>query len=336
MVLIPTELDCTTGIMMIMMMVLNTARSIMQSTWNTERLFSNSCNMEPTRISIAGLQSKSNNWRLGIRNIDGVPTLPLNMETLKILPLLLHYGALVGNCCYSSRVGSSMTSLNTLLLRDDVSRETKLTICRILIAASAAAATSTTTAAAAANDTAKFLEMSFENAILKTGWRILVDAGIMEVRNHPHHHSASYYRRVMRFAIRDGKLAVCEFLVNRLPQKVDPFVQENEEDDDDDYDDNDPFWNGLPRPSSLFYAAARESNTRILEYFLELWDARFSSSTGGKNSMATIQCMSFAVIRTCHSKPSRCWWIANPTHWPWWTVNKVYCYFTLRPCGMPV
>jgi hypothetical protein len=75
----------------------------------------------------------------------------------------------------------------------------------------------------------------------------------MRISRHP----ASYYRRAMQIATRVSKLAVCQFLVSRFPQKVDPFVDQQEEEQDDEeqgakeeVDDDDPFWSGLPRPSS--------------------------------------------------------------------------------------
>jgi ankyrin repeat protein len=183
--------------------------------------------------------------------IDKVPA-PRNTDMAiqygyaEILRMLLQHGAIVA---YRQNPHFG-TPLNILLRRQQQSRETKLDICRILVEH-------------AKNDpaTATFMNATFEFAIRRTdidGCQILLEAEIEA--------SAFLLYRSFHFAIRAGNLAICQLLVRDV--QVDPFLQG--EDDDETV-------------VSPFQAAARQSDTSILEDLMLLWDERFAS-TGGKNS----------------------------------------------------
>jgi hypothetical protein len=151
----------------------------------------------------------------------------------------------------------SPTVLNLLLQRtDNVTRETKVSIARILVKH-----------ARMDPATARFLRMSLKYTITqvaRSGFcgeyccKILLAAGM-----NPNS------RWAWDVAINEGNEPVCRLLVEF---GSDPFLDYGLEDDDDDDD-----------AASPFLAAARPSDTRIFEFFLTLWNERFSY-THGKNS----------------------------------------------------
>jgi hypothetical protein len=80
-------------------------------------------------------------------------------------------------------------------------------------------------------------------------------------------------RSAMYVAIQAGNISLCQLLVREF--HIDPFFLATYDENDDRDDET---------AASPFLAAARQPDTGIFEYFLELWDERFFSSNGGKNS----------------------------------------------------
>ena len=94
---------------------------------------------------------------------------------------------------------------------------------------------------------AAFLQASLEFVINQNafdGCQILLEAGTEA-------NTVTLYR-AMNWAARQKRIAICQLLVNH-PHHVDPFLQQG-------------------TGSSPFLAAAQQADTRIFEYFLELWD----------------------------------------------------------------
>jgi Ankyrin repeats (3 copies) len=166
----------------------------------------------------------------------------------EILRMLLEHGALL---MVRRRALRDATTLNKLF--DDMrkSRETKREICRILVEH-----------AKDHHATTIFMRVTVEVAMKRgRGCQLLLDSGICP-------------RMSLYCAIRAKNRAQCRQLVHLY--QVDPFLQK--EDDETGVGDG-----AEHDPSSPFVTAARLKDTAIFEYFLGVWNHRFTS-TGGKNS----------------------------------------------------
>jgi Ankyrin repeats (3 copies)/Ankyrin repeat len=187
----------------------------------------------------------------------------------EIVRLLLQHGA-NQNCIRGyfddsrKNVCCTATALN-ILLRSRKSKETKLTICRLLVKHG--------------GRDSKFLQTTLDK-IIKTRIRhmpaddandannceILLEAGV----------EPSY--QAMHLAIKTKKEAIFRLL---LQYGVDPFRQQQQL-DPNEHDDADVHQHA---PSPFLEAAATcgDDDTGILESLLDLWDERFAAN-GGKNT----------------------------------------------------
>jgi Ankyrin repeats (3 copies)/Ankyrin repeat len=181
----------------------------------------------------------------------------------EILSMLLQHGAYIG----SHYRGCRGTSLNSLLANRRTSRETQLSICRILVQHAKDDHATATLMHASLKVAANRRRFDIE------GCQILLEAGIEA--------STAILHRVFHFAIRARNVAVCQLLVREY--HVDPFLHEEDDEDEDENEGEDEVADEEPDGVSPFVAAARQPDTSILEYFLGVWDERFAS-TGGKNS----------------------------------------------------
>jgi ankyrin repeat protein len=206
------------------------------------------------------------------RNYDPVVTdLAIKNGDAELLSLLLHRGA---QCAQPGNglVFHRSTALNDLLQDATKSLATKRAICKILVKAA-------TTKHKKNHTAARFVQSSLDSALLsKHGYNLILEAGLNPI--------CAMYR-----AIFEEHQQVCQLLVEEVG--VDPFLGQQDENkndgrgdpylcgdvDDDDDDDDDE------HAISPFLCAARESedSPRVFDYFLDLWDKRYSSSSKNGN-----------------------------------------------------
>jgi Ankyrin repeats (3 copies) len=173
--------------------------------------------------------------------------LAIQNRSMEILSLLLQHGAFVD-------AFNSNKSLHRLfqLSHSYADRETKVAICRLLAQH----------AEGGDRGTAAFMQASFEFAVQQFdiyGCQILLEAGIEA--------TTSTLYRTFNSAVRAKNMAVYRILMQEY--HLDPFLQMEENVGD----------------CSPLVEAARKfdtTNTSLFQYFLQVWDERFSS-TGGKN-----------------------------------------------------
>jgi ankyrin repeat protein len=159
------------------------------------------------------------------------------------------------------------TSLNKLLCNNDISRETKVDICRLLV-----------NHAVENRDTLLFLQSSLEYAVEETSIRVdeddyihlLLEAGMVPSS------------QALYIAIRGEDVSLCQSLVRH---GADPFLLEPEDLGDyveagEDEEDPDP-----TAAASPFLAAVRLSDILIFDYFLDLWhNEHFLVTSQGRNA----------------------------------------------------
>jgi hypothetical protein len=182
--------------------------------------------------------------------------LAIQVGNAEILSMLLEHGAVVLS---NDDLIGSRTDYSELLQQRDLTRETKLSICRILVEH-----------AKEDSNTAALIQESFKCAIKLAIYdccEILLQAGMNPSS-----------RWAWECVIQAGNgPAVCRFVRLLVQFGCDPF-----RDDVDENENNKK--QHVPAASSPFHAAARLSDTSILEYLLEIWNERFSS-TNGKNGV---------------------------------------------------
>jgi Ankyrin repeats (3 copies) len=177
----------------------------------------------------------------------------------EILSMLMHHGAMVGARTgsrkddYDDYCDDHPTSLNYLLWSNNHNRDVKVSICRLLVSWAGGSSVS---------EYALLLKRSLAKAI--ENCELYIEAGL---------DAGSDLSWALDYAIEKAKKSVCRLLVN---SGADPFsaIYNNVEMYGELY-----CRENAPSPLHCAARKTRRKHVRILEYFLQIWQERFASSS---------------------------------------------------------